>query len=56
LPVAPEQGPSFLLMHDALLATIRRFITLAPAEEGLLRQWFVPETVPKGGFSCSQGR
>ncbi len=25
------------LMHDALLATIRHFIALAPAEEALIR-------------------
>jgi CRP-like cAMP-binding protein len=43
-------------MHDALLATIRRFITLAPTEEDLLRQWFVPETVPKGGFFLQPGQ
>jgi hypothetical protein len=42
-------------MHDLLLVTIRRFITLAPAEEDLLRQWFVPETVPKGGFFLQPG-
>jgi CRP-like cAMP-binding protein len=43
-------------MHDALLATIRRFITLAPTEVDLLRQWFVPETVPKGGFFLQPGQ
>jgi CRP-like cAMP-binding protein len=42
-------------MHDSLLVTVRRFITLAPAEEDLLRQWFVPETVPKGGFFLQPG-
>jgi CRP-like cAMP-binding protein len=42
-------------MHDSLLVTVRRFITLAPAEEDLLRQWFVPETVPKGGFFLRPG-
>lgn len=42
-------------MHDLLLATIRRFIALAPAEEDLLRQWFVPETVPKGGYFLRPG-
>jgi CRP-like cAMP-binding protein len=42
-------------MYDLLLATIRRFITLAPAEEELLRQWFVPETVPKGAFFLQPG-
>lgn len=42
-------------MHDSLLVAIRRFITLAPAEEALLRQWFVPEVVPKGGFFLQPG-
>jgi CRP-like cAMP-binding protein len=42
-------------MHDLLLVTIRRFITLDSAEEDLLRQWFVPETVPKGGFFLQPG-
>ena len=42
-------------MHEALLSAIRRFITLAPAEEDLLRQWFVPEALPKGGFFLRPG-
>ncbi|WP_232341634.1 Crp/Fnr family transcriptional regulator [Hymenobacter ginkgonis] len=42
-------------MHDSLLVTIRRFITLGLAEEDLLRQWFVPETVPKGAFFLQPG-
>ncbi|MGI4885445.1 MAG: Crp/Fnr family transcriptional regulator [Janthinobacterium lividum] len=42
-------------MHDSLLAAIRHFIALAPAEEDLLRQWFVPETVPKGGYFLRPG-
>jgi hypothetical protein len=50
LVVAAGQGPAFLRMHDLLFGTIRRSITLVPAEEALLRQWFVPEAVPKGGF------
>lgn len=42
-------------MHDSLLVAIRRFITLAPAEEDLLRQWFVLEALPKGGFFLRPG-
>jgi CRP-like cAMP-binding protein len=42
-------------MHDALLLFIRRLITLTSVEEDLLRQWFVPETVPKGGFFLQPG-
>lgn len=42
-------------MHDSLLLTIRHFIALAPAEEDLIRQWFVPEAVPKGGFFLRPG-
>lgn len=41
--------------HDALLAAIRRFIALAPAEEALIRQWFVAEELPKGGFFLRAG-
>jgi len=42
-------------MHDTLLAVIRHFIALAPAEEDLIRQWFVPETLPKGGYFLRPG-
>ncbi len=42
-------------MHDALLAVIRRFIALAPAEEALVRGWFVAEALPKGGFFLQPG-
>ena len=42
-------------MHETLLSVIGRFITLAPAEENLVRQWFVPEAVPKGGFFLRPG-
>lgn len=42
-------------MHDSLLLAIRRFIALAPAEEDLLRRWFVPEALPKGGFFLRPG-
>lgn len=42
-------------MHDSLLLTIRRFISLAPAEEDLLRQWFVPEALSKGGYFLRPG-
>jgi len=44
-----------LLMHDSLLLTIRHFIALAPAEEDLVRQLFVPEALPKGGFFLRPG-
>jgi hypothetical protein len=42
-------------MHDSLLLTICHFITLAPAEEALLRQWFVPQALPKGAFFLRPG-
>ncbi|UOQ68932.1 Crp/Fnr family transcriptional regulator [Hymenobacter volaticus] len=42
-------------MHDSLLLLIRHFITLTPAEEDLIRQWFVPETLPKGAFFLRPG-
>ena len=42
-------------MHEPLLLAIRRFIALAPAEADLLRQWFVPEAVPKGGYFLRPG-
>lgn len=42
-------------MHDALLATIRHYIALAPAEEALIREWFVPETLAKGDFFLRAG-
>jgi CRP-like cAMP-binding protein len=42
-------------MHDSLLLIIRRFIALNPAEEDLIRQWFVPEALPKGGFFLQPG-
>ena len=42
-------------MHETLLLAIRHFISLAPAEEDLLRQLFVPEAVPKGGFFLRPG-
>lgn len=42
-------------MHDALLATIRHYIALAPAEEDLIRHWFVPETLAKGDFFLRPG-
>ncbi|MGI4820207.1 MAG: Crp/Fnr family transcriptional regulator [Janthinobacterium lividum] len=42
-------------MHDSLLVVIRRFISLTPAEEDLIRQLFVPETVPKGAFFLAPG-
>ena len=42
-------------MHETLLLAIRRFIALTPAEEDLIRQWFGPETVPKGGFFLRPG-
>jgi len=41
--------------HDSLLTIIRSFITLAPAEEDLIRQWFVAEELPKGGFFLRAG-
>lgn len=41
--------------HDSLLPIIRSFITLAPAEEDLIRQWFVAEELPKGGFFLRAG-
>lgn len=41
--------------HDSLLPIIRSFITLAPAEEDLVRQWFVAEELPKGGFFLRAG-
>lgn len=42
-------------MYDALLATIRHSIALAPAEEALIRAWFVPETLAKGDFFLRAG-
>jgi hypothetical protein len=42
-------------MHDALLATIRHSIALAPAEEALIRARFVPETLDKGDFLLRAG-
>ena len=42
-------------MHETLLFAIRRFITLAPAEEDLIRRWFVPEALPKGDFFLRPG-
>jgi CRP-like cAMP-binding protein len=42
-------------MHDSLLLTIRHFITLTPVEEDLIRQWFVSEVLPKGGYFLRPG-
>lgn len=42
-------------MHDSLLASIRRFVAVAPAEEQLIRQLFVPEDLPKGGYFLRPG-
>ena len=42
-------------MHETLLLAIRHFITLTPAEEDLIREWFVPESLPKGGFFLRPG-
>jgi CRP-like cAMP-binding protein len=42
-------------MHNSLLLFIRHLITLTSVEEDLLRQWFVPEAVPKGGFFLQPG-
>ena len=42
-------------MHDSLLLLIRHLIPLTAAEEDLIRQWFVPEAVPKGGFFLRPG-
>lgn len=42
-------------MHETLLSAVRRLIALAPAEEDLLRQWFVPEAVAKGDFFLRPG-
>jgi len=42
-------------MHDALLVLISHLITLNSTEEDLVRQWFVPEVVPKGGFFLRPG-
>jgi CRP-like cAMP-binding protein len=41
--------------HETLLAVIRRFVTLSPAEEALLAPWFVAEQVPKGDFFLRPG-
>ncbi|MGI4742155.1 MAG: Crp/Fnr family transcriptional regulator [Janthinobacterium lividum] len=41
--------------HETLLAAIRYFIPLAPAEEALFGQLFVAEEVPKGGFFLRPG-
>jgi CRP-like cAMP-binding protein len=42
-------------MHDSLLLTIRQFIALNPAEEDLVRQLFVPETLSKGSYFLRPG-
>lgn len=41
--------------HETLLAVIRHFITLSPAEEELVAHWFVAEELPKGGFFLRPG-
>ena len=42
-------------MHDSLLLVIRQFIELNVAEEDLVRQLFVLETLPKGGYFLRPG-
>ena len=42
-------------MYDSLRSLIRHLITLTKAEEDLVRQWFVPETVAKGGYCLRPG-
>ncbi len=43
------------MLHDTLLAAIRHFIAVSPAEEDLVREWFVPETLAKGDFFLRPG-
>lgn len=43
------------MLHDSLLAAIRHFITLAPAEEALIQQWFREEQLAKGDFFLRAG-
>ncbi|MDF7814937.1 Crp/Fnr family transcriptional regulator [Hymenobacter sp. YC55] len=42
--------------HESLLAVVRRFVTLTPAEEILLTELFVAEQLPKGGFFLRPGQ
>ena len=43
------------MLHDSLLMVIRQLITLSPAEADLVRELFVPEELPKGGFFLRAG-
>ena len=44
-----------MMPHDSLLAAIRRFIALSPAEEALITTWFTPEDLAKGDFFLRPG-